>query len=274
DFAPAEDIYREYAYFSSYSTSWLEHAARYCRDAAAREGLSADSFVVELASNDGYLLRNFVAMGIRVLGIDPARNVAEVARGKGLAGRGATERGRAELIVDNNVLAHVPDINGFVGGGAELLRPGGVASFEFPHLHELIRQRQFDTIYHEHFSYLSLYAVEKVLARHGLEAVDVERLPTHGGSLRLWVAHAGARRTAPSVPELREVEARAGLHDLSGYSGFQAEVAHVKRELLKLLIGLHDQGLRVAGYGAPGKGNTLLNYCGIGPELLDRKSTR
>jgi len=279
DFAPAEDIYREYAYFSSYSTSWLEHAARYCRDAAAREGLSADSFVVELASNDGYLLRNFVAMGIRVLGIDPARNVAEVARGKGvptlaeffgtgLARQVATEHGRADLIVANNVLAHVPDINDFVGGVAELLRPGGVASFEFPHLHELIRQRQFDTIYHEHFSYLSLYAVEKVLARHGLEAVDVERLPTHGGSLRLWVAHAGARRTAPSVPELREVEARAGLHDLSGYSGFQAEVAHVKRELLKLLIGLHDQGLRVAGYGAPGKGNTLLNYCGIGPELL------
>src|SRR5690606_2356480 len=238
DFAPAEDIYREYAYFSSYSTSWLEHAARFCREAAAREGLSAGSFVVELASNDGYLLRNFVEMGIRVLGIDPARNVAEVARGRGvptlaeffgteLARQVAAEHGRADLVVANNVLAHVPDINDFVRGVAELLAPGGVASFEFPHLFELIRCRQFDTIYHEHFSYLSLFAVEKVLGRHGLEAVDVQRLPTHGGSLRLWVAHRGARRQEPAVQELREVEERAGLHDLSGYRGFQAEVAGV-----------------------------------------------
>lgn len=279
DFATPDEIFREYAYFSSYSTSWLEHAARYCDAATERERLGATSFVVELASNDGYLLKNFVAAGVRVLGIDPAVNVGEVARSRGvptlseffgseLATQVAAEHGRADLIVANNVLAHVPDINDFLAGVRVLLAPTGTASFEFPHLLELMKLRQFDTIYHEHFSYLSLVAVERLLAAHGLEVVDVEQLPTHGGSLRLWVAHAGERGAAPSVARLREVEREAGLYDLARYRGFQGEVETVKRELLTLLLDLHAKGLRVAGYGAPGKGNTLLNYCGIGTELL------
>ncbi len=279
DFATAEEIYTEYAYFSSYSSSWLAHAAEYCSQAAASEGLGERSFVVELASNDGYLLKNFVAMGVRVLGIDPARNVAAVARengvptlseffGSDVARRVVGEHGAADLIVANNVLAHVPDINDFVQGVSVLLSPSGVASFEFPHLLELIRFRQFDTIYHEHFSYLSLVAVEKLLSAHGLEATHVERLPTHGGSLRLWVAHIGSRPVRASVQELRDDEAQAGLDSVATYRGFQGAVAQVKRDLLRLLIDLHDDGLQVAGYGAPGKGNTLLNYCGIGPELL------
>lgn len=279
DFAAAEDIFSDYAYFSSYSTSWLEHAAIYCREAARDLSLDPNSFVVELASNDGYLLRNFVAMKIPVLGIEPARNVAEVARQAGVPTRNdffgaevaasvVAEHGQADLVVGNNVLAHVPDINDFVSGVTRLLKRDGVASFEFPHLLELIRLRQFDTIYHEHFSYLSLLAVERLFAEHGLEVIDVQRLRTHGGSLRLWVAHAGAKRQRPSIAQLREVEENAGLHSVATYKAFQAEVAAVKRDLLKLLIDMYDEGLRVAGYGAPGKGNTLLNYCGIGPELL------
>lgn len=279
DFATPEQIFREYAYFSSYSTSWLEHAALYCRETATREALGPDSFVVELASNDGYLLRNFVQMGFRVLGIDPAANVAAAARQQGVptlveffgarvAEQVATENGRANLIVANNVLAHVPDINDFVAGVAKLLAPQGVASFEFPHLLELIRWRQFDTIYHEHFSYLSLVAVDRLLAAHGLQAVDVERLPTHGGSLRLWVAHAGTRPVDRRVHAIRDEERTAGLTDLGRYEGFGTEVASLKRVLLKLLIGWRDQGLKVAGYGAPGKANTLINYCGIDVDLL------
>lgn len=279
DFATPEQIFREYAYFSSYSTSWLEHAARYCRDAAAREGLGPGSFVVELASNDGYLLRNFVQMGLRVLGIDPAANVAAAAQEQGVptlveffgaevAERVVTDHGRADLIVANNVLAHVPAINDFVAGVATLLSPSGIASFEFPHLLELIRWRQFDTIYHEHYSYLSLVAVDRLLASHGLQAVDVERLPTHGGSLRLWVAHEGARVVEKEVFKLRDEERAAGLNNLSRYAGFGHEVAALKRDLLKLLIGWREQGLRVAGYGAPGKANTLINYCGIDVDLL------
>lgn len=279
DFATPDEIFTEYAYFSSYSTSWLDHAARFCRTATGREGLGPDSFVVELASNDGYLLKNFVDEGMRVLGIDPAVNVGEVARSKGVptlseffgadvAEQVSLEHGLADLIVANNVLAHVPDINDFVAGAKLLLKQSGVISFEFPHLHELIRLRQFDTIYHEHYSYLSLVALERLFASHDLEAVDVQRLPTHGGSLRLWVAHAGMRAVDSSIDELREIERAAGLHDIERYRGFQAEVDAVKRELLSLLLDLHAQGLRVAGYGAPGKGNTLLNYCGIGTELL------
>lgn len=279
DFATPEEIFTEYAYFSSYSTSWLEHAARFCTEAVRRERLDTDSFVVELASNDGYLLKNLVDSGVRVLGIDPAANVAEAAIARGVptlaeffgakvAKQVALEHGRADLIIANNVLPHVPDINDFVTGVKVLLADEGVASFEFPHLQELIRLKQFDTIYHEHFSYLSLVAVENLLARHGLSAVDVERLPTHGGSLRLWVAHQGARIPSRAVEETRSEEVQAGLSSLDDYQGFQAAVNSVKRALLKLLVELKEDGLRIAGYGAPGKGNTLLNYCGIGPELL------
>lgn len=279
DFATPEQIFQEYAYFSSFSTSWLEHAARYCRDTALRERLGPDSFIVELASNDGYLLRNFVKMGLRVLGIDPAANVAEAARqqdvptlveffGSRVAEDVVAQHGKADLVVANNVLAHVPDINDFVAGIATLLSQTGVASFEFPHLLELIRCRQFDTIYHEHYSYLSLVSVERLLESHGLLAVDVERLPTHGGSLRLWVVHADSRPVAESVFTLREEERSAGLHEVRRYEGFGREVAALKRDLLKLLISWRDDGLRVAGYGAPGKANTLINYCGIDADLL------
>ncbi len=279
DFAAPDEIFREYAYFSSYSTSWLAHAADYCNMAVAREDLRRESFVVELASNDGYLLKNLVDRGIRVLGIDPAVNVGEVARAKGVptlseffgatvAERVAREHGLANLIVANNVLAHVPDINDFVAGVELLLDPAGVASFEFPHLHELIRLRQFDTIYHEHFSYLSLVALDRLFAAHGLQPVDVEQLSTHGGSLRLWVSHEGARPVSAKVAAIRDMEHLAGLHDLAAYRGFQEQVNTVKRELLSMLLEFHAQGLRIAGYGAPGKGNTLLNYCGIGTELL------
>lgn len=279
DFASPEEIFREYAYFSSYSTSWLEHAARFSREAVSREHLGRDAFVVELASNDGYLLRNFVQMGLRVLGIDPAANVAEAARaqgvptlvqffGRSVAEEVAIQHGQADLMVANNVLAHVPEINDFVAGVATLLAPNGVMSFEFPHLLELLRYRQFDTIYHEHYSYLSLLAVEKLLAAHGLEAVDVECLPTHGGSLRLWVAHQGTRRVTGAVATLREEERADGMHDVERYTGFAAEVAALKCDLLKLLVSWREQGLKVAGYGAPGKANTLINYCGIDVDLL------
>ena len=279
DFATPEQIFQEYAYFSSYSTSWLEHAARYCREAAEREHLGPESFIVELASNDGYLLRNFVQMGFRVLGIDPAANVAEAAQAQGVptlvdffglavARSVVADHGRANLLVANNVLAHVPDINDFLAGVTALLSPSGVASFELPHLLELMRWRQFDTIYHEHYSYLSLIALEKLFRRHNLQAIDVQRLSTHGGSLRLWVAHEGSRAVLGSVKALREEEVAAGLHNLERYGGFGHEVAALKRDLLRLLINWREQGLKVAGYGAPGKANTLINYCGIDGDLL------
>lgn len=279
DFATPEQIFREYAYFSSYSASWLEHAARFSEEAAARERLGAASLVIEVASNDGYLLRNFVKRGVRVLGVDPARNVAAAAEKEGvptvteffgaeLARALVAEHGRADLLVANNVLAHVPDLHDFTAGLAAVLAPGGAVSIEVPHVLELIRERQFDTIYHEHFSYLSLHVVERLFAEHGLEVFDVEQLATHGGSLRYWAAHAGAREPVPAVARMRDLEASAGLHDVRGYLGFEHEVRAVKRGLLKLLMGFQERGLRVAGYGAPGKGNTLLNYCGVREDLL------
>jgi len=279
DFATPEQIFREYAYFSSYSASWLEHARRFVDAAVVRERLDASSFVIEVASNDGYLLRNFVERGVPVLGIEPARNVAAAAEQQGVptlteffgtdvARSVAAERGKADLVVANNVLAHVPDLHDFTGGLAAVLAPDGVASIEVPHVLELIRGRQFDTIYHEHFSYLSLFVVERLMREHGLEVVEVERLSTHGGSLRYWVAHAGHRPVTASVGEVRAAECAAGLHELRGYAGFEGEVRAVKRRLLTLLVGFQEQGLLVVGYGAPGKGNTLLNYCGVREDLL------
>jgi SAM-dependent methyltransferase len=274
-------IFTEYAYFSSYSEAWLRHARDYAAMAAARFGLGARSFVVEVASNDGYLLRNMVARGIPCLGIEPARNVAAAAEamgvptlvdffGRALARRLAAEGRTADLIIGNNVLAQVPDLNDFVAGLAALLKPEGVVTLEFPHLARLIAGTQFDTIYHEHFSYFSLASVQSLFAAHGLRLFDVEELWTHGGSLRVYGCRADAARgSGPAVARLLAAEEEAGLHDLATYAAFAERVQRVKHDLLTLLIGLKRQGARIAGYGAPGKGNTLLNYCGIRTDLLE-----
>jgi SAM-dependent methyltransferase len=278
-FEAPECIFSNYLYFSSFSESWLDHADRYCRLMRHRFGIRSDSMVVEVGSNDGYLLRNFVCAGIPVLGIEAAANVAEVARSQGVPTKTAFFGAReaeilraggyaADLICANNVLAHVPDINDFVDGFRILLKPQGVATFEFPHLLRLIIENQFDTIYHEHFSYLSLLTVERIFAAHSLVVFDVEELPTHGGSLRIYAAHIGARQIGERVATLRAKEHGAGLDRLDTYADFRQEVVRVKCELLKFLIEAKQDGRQVAGYGAPAKGNTLLNYCGIGPELL------
>jgi hypothetical protein len=280
-FASREDIFSEYAYFSSYSTSWVAHAKAYCDMITQRLGLGAGSFVVELASNDGYLLQHFSALGVPALGIEPAANVARAALDKGVATKVAffgealgCEMARAgqaaDLIIGNNVLAQVPELNDFVAGMCALLKPEGIITLEFPHLERLMAENQFDTIYHEHFCYFSLLSVHALVARHALKLVDVEELPTHGGSLRVYLAHAGARLDpAPSVGALLDRERANGFADLASYRGFDASVRRTKHELLSLLIRAKDDGLRICGYGAPGKGNTLLNYCGIGPDFLD-----
>jgi hypothetical protein len=282
EYVSPEAIFREYAYFSSYSDSWLAHAARYARAVTERFGLGSESFVVELASNDGYLLRNFVAAGIPCLGVEPAGNVAKVALAAGVptrvdffgqrCARELLASGpRADLIAGNNVLAQVPDLNDFVAGIALLLAPHGVLTLEFPHLLELIEKNQFDTIYHEHFSYFSLLATERILAAHGLEVFDVEELKTHGGSLRVFARHAGLQSPAASaaLEAVRKREHETGLDTLGGYAGYAGRVAETKRNLLAFLIDAKRAGRHVAGYGAPGKGNTLLNYCGIRTDLLD-----
>jgi predicted TPR repeat methyltransferase len=274
-------MFDEYAYFSAYSESWLAHARAYAETIVERLGLGPASFVVELGSNDGYLLQYFVARGIPVLGIDPARNVAAAARARGVptltalfdaaTGRAlASEGRRADLVVGNNVLAQVSDLNGFVAGVAGVLAPGGVVTMEFPHLERLLDGVQFDTIYHEHFSYFSLVVVERVFAAQGLTVFDVEELPTHGGSLRIYASHAAdaARVVTERVTRLREHERAAGLEDLARYASFGARVEEVKHALLEFLIECRRRGRTVAGYGAPGKGNTLLNYCGIRSDLL------
>ncbi len=278
--AREEHFNADYAYFSSFSDSWLAHARRFADEAIARFGLGADSRVVEVASNDGYLLRHFVASGIPSLGIDPAANCAAAALahgvetrvaffGRALGEQLAGEGQAADLIAANNVLAHVPDINDFVAGFAALLKPGGTASFEFPHLLELIRHTEFDTIYHEHYSYLSLAALDRLFARHGLAAWDVEKLPTHGGSLRLFVARIdGGREPSPALLAARDEEAAAGLTQLATYRAFGEKVVKRKLELLKLLIPLRENGATICGYGAPAKAATLLNYCGIGAEMI------
>jgi SAM-dependent methyltransferase len=281
EYVAPEDIFTEYAYFSSTSVSWVEHARRYAEAMVSRFGLGPSSRVVEIASNDGYLLQHFAERGIPVLGIEPASNVAATARERGIptvnrffgaatAADVLAEHGPADLIPANNVLAHVPDVNDFAAGVATLLAPGGVATFEFPHLLRMIEGNQFDTIYHEHFSYLSLRSAAQVLAAQGLRVVDVEELPTHGGSLRVFARHAAHDEPAgPRVAAVAAAEAAAGLDRLEGHLGFGARVRETKRELLEFLLGAQAAGRRVAGYGAPGKGNTLLNACGIRADLLE-----
>jgi SAM-dependent methyltransferase len=277
-----EEIFTEYAYFSSYSDSWVRHARDYTDMIVERLRLGGDSLVVELASNDGYLLQHFVARGVPVLGIEPARNVAADAEKRGvatlvrffderLAGELASEGRQADLIIANNVLAQVPDLNSFVAGIERLLKPGGVVTVEFPHLLRLMEGNQFDTIYHEHFSYFSLSTARRIFAKHGLTLFDVEELPTHGGSLRIY-----GRREAEAEPpiaarveRLAAVESRAGLETLAPYQAFGDQVMETKRNLLDFLIRAKREGSTIAGYGAPGKGNTLLNYCGIRSDFLD-----
>lgn len=280
--APDVIFSRHYPYFSSFSDSWVEHARGYVEHMVRDFGLGKESFVVELASNDGYLLQHVQRAGIRCLGIEPTASTAGAALqkgiptlqeffGLGLAKRVASESGRADVIVGNNVLAHVPDLNGFVAGIAALLKPDGVGTFEFPHLMQLMEHNQFDTIYHEHFSYFSLTAVQAVFHRHGLQVFDVRELPTHGGSLRVYVqpAESASHPVSERVGILLATERRVGLCDLAYYGRFQERVHATKRQLLSFLIEARNAGKRVAGYGAPGKGNTLLNYCGIGTDFLD-----
>jgi hypothetical protein len=277
-----ERIFSEYAYFSSYSESWLRHAKGYTDMAAARFGLGAGSLVVEIASNDGYLLQYFVEKGIPVLGIEPAANVAGAAAakgiptlveffGEGMAARLAQEGRRADLVVGNNVLAQVPGLNDFVRGIQVLLKPRGVATLEFPHLARLIEENQFDTIYHEHFSYFSFLTVEKIFAAHGLAIFDVDELPTHGGSLRIYARHTeeASHAVTPRVAELRGREKAAGFDGMAAYGSFSGRVEETKRKILAFLIEVKREGKTVCGYGAPGKGNTLLNYCGIRTDFLD-----
>jgi SAM-dependent methyltransferase len=276
-----QEIFSEYAYFSSYSSSWVAHAAAYCNAVTSRFGFGPHSLVVELASNDGYLLQHFLALGVPVLGVEPAANVADVAIAKGvptrveffgvaLARTLVAEDRQADLIVGNNVLAQVPDLNDFVGGMKLLLKPHGVITLEFPHIERLIAESQFDTIYHEHFSYLSLLTVGRMLEAHGLRVFDVEELPTHGGSLRVYAAHQkSSHAKTPAVDALIAREKEFGLADLKRYSAFQEEVKALKRDLLEFLIQAKREGKRVAGYGAPAKGNTLMNYCGIRQDFID-----
>jgi SAM-dependent methyltransferase len=277
-----EAIFTEYAYFSSFSDSWVRHARDYAEAMTDRLALGPDSKVVELASNDGYLLQHFVARGIPVLGIEPAANVAAAAAERGvptltrffgeeLAGGLAGDSGPADLIVANNVLAQVPDLNDFVAGIKRLLKPGGVVTAEFPHLVRLLEDNQFDTIYHEHFSYFSFGTARRIFARHGLTLFDVEELATHGGSLRIYGRHAeeGDPASGGRAEELAAREAAAGLETPAPYAGFGERVVETKRKLLEFLIAVKRDGASIAGYGAPGKGNTLLNYCGIRTDFLD-----
>jgi hypothetical protein len=279
-YVSGEEIFSDYAYFSSYSDSWVAHAKRYAQSMIERLGLSAGSLVTEVASNDGYLLQHFLAEGIPVLGVEPAANVAEAARTRGIptvveflgpeTGREIAERhGRADLVAGNNVFAHVPDIKGFAAGLRALVKDTGLVTLEFPHLLRLIERRQYDTIYHEHFSYLSLLTSSRALATAGLRVVDVDELDTHGGSLRVYAQpEAAAGEPAPRVKAVLDEEESAGLHTVAGHQGFAGEVLKIKSDLLEFLLTAAGEGKSVAGYGAPGKGNTLLNHCGIRSDLL------
>jgi SAM-dependent methyltransferase len=277
-----EHIFSDYAYFSSYSDSWLRHAKTYAEMAIERFGLESRSQVVEIASNDGYLLQYFLGRGIRVLGVEPAANVAKAAVEKGIptlvkffgaetAREMVASGASADLVAGNNVLAHVPGLNGFVEGLRILLKPQGVITLEFPHLMRLIEENQFDTIYHEHFSYFSLNTAEQVFARHRLKLFDVDELPTHGGSLRVYLCHAGdsARQVSPRVKDVKAREAAAGLTGTERYLCFAEQVKETKRKLLDFLIAAKRQGKTIVGYGAAAKGNTLLNYCGIRSDFID-----
>ncbi len=281
-FVSAAEIFTEYAYFSSYADSWVEHARRYTEMITRRLGLDRGSLVVEIASNDGYLLQHFVRSGIPAVGIEPARNVAQVAIERGVptivdffgvatARELVADGKQADLLLGNNVLAQVPDLNDFVAGMKIALKPQGVLTMEFPHLLRLMRENQFDTIYHEHFSYFSFMTAEKIFARHGLTLFDVEELPTHGGSLRIYGRHTedGSRPPSERVIQMRLMEEAAGLHGLTAYSAFGEQVKETKRKILSFLIEARRAGKTVVGYGAPGKGNTLLNYCGIRTDFID-----
>jgi len=280
-FATPERIFTDYPYFSSYSESWLDHAREFAAGARERYRLGLGSLVIEVASNDGYLLQYFKNAGIPILGIEPAKNVASVAQAKGittltrfmnvaLADELATQDKQADLLIGINVFAHVPDLHDFTAGLARLLKPNGTLCLEFPHLLRLIEGRQFDTIYHEHFSYFSLATASQVLARHGLTVFDAEEQPTHGGSLRIHACHAAvaeSRMTASPARIIAE-ERRLGLYRLETYRAFAEGVRAAKRGLLRFLIEAREQGKQVVGYGAPAKGNTLLNYCGVRDDLL------
>jgi SAM-dependent methyltransferase len=282
EYVSPEHIFTEYAYFSSYSDSWLKHSSNYVEMISNRLRLGAQSLAVELASNDGYLLQYFLPKGIPVLGVEPAVNVARAAEKRGVAtlveffgcqtAREMVANGQAaDLVIGNNVLAQVPDLNDFVGGIRILLKAGGVATLEFPHLVRLMEENQYDTIYHEHFSYFSLLTVEKIFAAHGLVLFDVDEIPTHGGSIRIYLRHIedSSKPMASAVVQFRERELKAGLDRMNTYANFAEQVMESKRALLELLIGLRREKKIVAGYGAPGKGNTLLNYCGIRTDFLE-----
>ena len=281
EYVSPSEIFNDYAYFSSFSDTMLAHAKAYCEAMRSRFGLDAGSLVVELASNDGYLLQYFKQLGVGVLGIEPAANVAEAAIAKGIPtvteffgvalAQELAPKGKADLIVGNNVLAHVPDINDFVGGMRVLLKPTGVVTMEFPHLIRLIDDNLFDTIYHEHFSYLSFLTVQKVFAARGLTLFDVEEVDTHGGSLRIYARHQEneALAVTPRVHDWVAYERSRGLDGMEAYQSFGPKVTATKRALLSFLIDAKNRGKSVAGYGAPGKGNTLLNYCGIRTDFLD-----
>ena len=279
-YVSGEDIYSDYAYFSSYSDSWVAHAKRYAEQMIGRLDLTADSLVTEVASNDGYLLQHFRAVGIPVLGVEPAANVAEAARARGIpteveflgaeTGPEITRRrGRADLVAANNVFAHVPDIRGFAAGLRALVKDEGMVTLEFPHLLRLIERRQYDTIYHEHFSYLSLLTSSHALAAAGLRVLDVDELGTHGGSLRVYARpEENGGEPTERVKAVLAAEEAAGLHTVAGHEGFAAAVLKIKSDLLGFLLAAAREGRSVAGYGAPGKGNTLLNHCGIRTDLL------
>lgn len=282
EFESPKRIYADYAYFSSYSDSWLLHAQKYVKVMIEKESLSTQSQIVEIGSNDGYLLQYFVAQNIPVLGIEPATNVARVAQDKGiptldkffgteLARTLVNEGLRADLIVGNNVLAHVPDLNDFVSGLKILLKPQGLITLEFPHLLRLMAGIQFDTIYHEHFSYFSVTTVEKVFAAHNLKLVDVEELPTHGGSLRIFASHREnpLRSVSDRVAALKKAEEAYGLTSVTTYQAFDDRVKETKRQILTFLIQAKEKNKSLVGYGAAAKGNTLLNYCGIKRDFFD-----
>jgi hypothetical protein len=282
DYAGAGELFSsDYAYFSSFSTTWLKHAEKYVADMATRFGLDASSHIVEVAANDGYLLQYAKARGIPCLGIEPTTSTADAARAKGieiieeffgvkLAQQLAAQGRQADLTAANNVLAHVPDVNDFVRGFAALLKPAGVSTFEFPHLLRLIAEHQFDTIYHEHYSYLSLTAAMRIFERNGLSVFDVEELPTHGGSLRVYAQHKeiGGYETSPNVAKLLDREMAAGMKSIEFYAGFQGKANRVKNDFLAFLIEAQRAHKTVVGYGAAAKGNTLMNYAGVRPDLL------
>jgi hypothetical protein len=282
EYVTPDEIFSDYDYFSSFSESWVKHAKDYSEMITSRINLNGDSLVAEIASNDGYLLQHFVKKNIPVIGIEPAANIANAAEKKGIrttvrffgeetADSVRAEYGPADLLLGNNVLAHVPDINDFVAGMKVLLNKGGTITMEFPHLLKLIDQNQFDTIYHEHFSYLSFYTVEQIFSRHGITLFDVEELPSHGGSLRIFGRHSDEtdRPVSQNAIDLRNREIACGINDLKLYKEYEEKVKSTKRKLLNFLIEKKQAGKSIIGYGAPGKGNTLLNYCGIRQDFLD-----